>query len=124
MDYTPDTNGQEAKKREIETLLFAFAEGRPQLQSSHIYQLIDSFITITPPQNPPLLVHYITIARLGQAGGESRKPGNIILNWKRLFELVPDITIAGAGATEAQWLIPFAALYIWMKLWNVTSVNL
>lgn len=37
---------------------------------------------------------------------------------------MPDVALAGAGATEARWLIPFAALYIWMKLRKVATVDI
>jgi hypothetical protein len=66
----------------------------------------------------------IVMSRLGQDGSKSRKPGNVTLNWRRLFELVPDATLAGASATEARWLIPLAALYIWMKLWKVATIDI
>jgi hypothetical protein len=125
MDFVPDRNAQKAKEEEIERLVVSFAETHSPLTSSQAKTLIGTFITITPPLCPSFLdVHYMTIADLGRGGGESRKLGNITLNWRRLFELVPDVTLAGGAAAETAWLIPFAALYIWMKLWKASKVKL
>jgi hypothetical protein len=124
MDYTPDKAAQAAKQKDIETLLVTFGEDHTALDPEQAKQLIDSFVTISPPLNPPLLMELTVMSNLGRGGGKSRKPGNIRLNWRRLFELVPDVTLAGAGAATAHWLIPFAALYVWMKLWNAATVNI
>lgn len=125
MDYTPDHDAQAIKEKELETLLNEFIESRAAAHSGeHAKKLIGSFVTLSPPLDPPLMMELIVMSRLGQGGGTSRKPGNVTLNWRRLFELVPDATIAGASATEARWIIPFAALYIWMKLWKVATINI
>jgi hypothetical protein len=50
--------------------------------------------------------------------GRSRKPGNVLLNWRKLLEIVPDTTLAAAGAVESRWLTALAALYVWNKLWR------
>ena len=64
------------------------------------------------------------MSELGKGGAKSRKPGNITLNWRKLFELIPDVTLAGASVVGAQWLIPFAALYIWTRVWQAAAVEL
>ena len=124
MSHTPDNAAREAKEKEIEALLSTFAEGCPSLDPRQTQQLIGTFVTITPPLLPPVVLKLLTISELGQGGGDTRKPGNITLNWRKLLELVPDVTLAGAGAAGSPWLIPFAALYVWMRLWNAASVSL
>jgi hypothetical protein len=124
MDYTPDNAALKGKKAEIQKLLLTFTETHVSLEPSDAETLIETFVTLTAPLDPPVVIRYITIGDLGKGGGSSRKPGNVTLNWKNLFELVPDITLAGAGAVGVPWLIPFAALYIWMKLWKTTEINL
>lgn len=51
--------------------------------------------------------------------GVSRKPGNLILNWRRLAEVVPDVAIAAAAALSGPpWVGFMVALYIWNRLWR------
>jgi hypothetical protein len=126
MDLSPDHHAQKAKEKEIETLVVAFADEHSPLNASQAKKLIGTFITLTPPLKPPLLMDYMTVGSLGRGGTVSRKPGNITLNWRRLIELIPDVTLAGATAAETQtpWLVLIAALYIWTKLWKAASIKL
>lgn len=124
MDYTPDTAAQESKRKEIETILTSLGEDRAALTPSQIKQLVGGFIAISPPLDPPHLMTFTVMANLGRGGANSRKPGNITLNWRNFFDLVPDITLAGAGAVGTNWLIPFAALYVWTKLWNAAAIKI
>jgi hypothetical protein len=124
MDYTPDNAAQAAKQTELDALLKAFVDARAPHSTENIESLIGSFITLSPPLDPPLEIGLIVMSDLGQGGARSRKPGNITLNWRRLFQLIPDATIAGAGAATTTWLIPFAALYIWMKLWKAATIDI
>jgi len=78
---------------------------------------VSVFTRLTPPAKPELRFELITLSSLARRG-ESRKLGNIYLNWKKLCDLVPDVTIAAAGtATAPAWLLPFIGLYVWNKLW-------
>lgn len=124
MDYTPDRAASELKRKEILALLADFGESHHALGHKQTKQLFDNFITITPPLDPPFVMEMIVMSRLGRGGTRSRKPGNIRLNWRQLFEVVPDVTLAGAGAAGVRWLVPFAALYIWMKIWDVATLEI
>lgn len=54
--------------------------------------------------------------------GVSRKPGNLILNWRKLAEIVPDVAIAAAAALSGPpWVGFMVALYIWNRLWRGTE---
>lgn len=51
--------------------------------------------------------------------GVSRNPGNLILNWRELAEVVPDVAIAAAATLSGpQWLGFRVALYIWNRVWR------
>jgi hypothetical protein len=79
--------------------------------------VLGAFVELTPPEKPEYVFHLITMNSFAQ-DAESRKPGNLFLNWRKLIDIVPDTTIAAAGATAAPaWLLPFIALYVWNKLW-------
>lgn len=76
-----------------------------------------AFAELSPPTEPELLAQLIVLSVARQPRAESRKPGNIYLNWRKLVDIVPDGVLAAAGAaTGPSWLIPFAGLYIWNKV--------
>lgn len=122
MDYTPDHAAKAAKQKEIEVLIATFGEAHHASASNHAKWLFENFIAITSPLDPPMVMEMMVMSRLGRGGTKSRKPGNIRLNWRHLFEAVPEVAFAGAGAAADRWLIPFAALYIWMKLQKLATV--
>lgn len=88
--------------------------------------ILDYFCQITEPKFPEIekRFDYINIGSEGFGGGESIKPGNIILNWRRLFESVPNIVLAGAGGISSPWLIPLAALVIWNEVWKQSKITI
>lgn len=78
---------------------------------------VAAFARLTPPQKPENYIQLITLNPLTQQA-QSIKPGNLLLNWRKLIDIVPDTAIAAAGASAAPpWLLPFIALYIWNKIW-------
>jgi len=124
VDYTPDDTARLAKQTEIQEILKTFNETKAPLDSTSNARLMKHFVNLTAPLNPPIIMEMIVMSQLGRGGARSRKPGNITLNWSSLLELAPDVTLAGASATETHWLVPFAALYIWMKLYNAASIEI
>ena len=84
-----------------------------------------SFARLTPPDEPQAEVHFITMSALGRGGGRSRKPGNVYLNWRKLIDVVPDVTLAGTGMlTSPIWVLPFIGLYLWAKLWRAAEEDI
>jgi len=121
MEYTPDYEARDDKRAEL------IAECRTMLGDGHselANRIVDAFCTINPPQDPPMMIEMITANHGGFGGGRSRKPGNIVLNWRRLVRDSSDLVLTGAGAAASPWLIPFAALSIFNKLWTHSSVEL
>jgi len=55
-------------------------------------------------------------------GGYSTKPGNIIINWKKLCILSCESIFPIVAATHTPWLIPFAALVICNKFWSLQNI--
>ena len=54
----------------------------------------------------------------------SVRPGNVILNWRKLFTSIPNITFTVAGAVADPLLWPFAALIIWNDIWSLLKLDL
>ncbi len=86
--------------------------------------IVERYCRLSPPLDPPFLTHLVTISHGGSGGGDTRKPGNLSLNWKRLSGEFGDVVMNGAAAVAVHWLIPFAALSLWNKLWTHSSIEL
>lgn len=86
-------------------------------------RIVDAFTRVTPPEEPEITIGLITISSLYDAPkASSRKPGNVLLNWKKLLDIVPDVSLAGLGAAtlpvSPQIAVVLAGLYIWNKVWR------
>lgn len=87
--------------------------------------VLQAFAVFTPPRiegAPTGRADYIK-ALDPTAGGISIKPGNIRLNWRKLFAKAPELVLTGAGVTQP-WLIPFAALYAWNLVWSLSKIEI
>ena len=120
-DYTPDYEAQERKRTALVADVSALLDPR---DASIAERVVDHFCMLSPPMSPPVLMHMIRLNDFGRGGGESRKPGNLALNWHRLKREFPDIVMNTAGAIAVPWLIPFAALSIWNKVSSQATIEL
>lgn len=77
---------------------------------------LDAFVEVAEPSYS-YDVQLITLSSTG--GSTSRKPGHILLNWRRMFDLGPDVAIASVGiAQDSPFLRGLVALYVWNKIWR------
>ncbi|MBK7473148.1 MAG: hypothetical protein IPI73_23525 [Betaproteobacteria bacterium] len=80
MEY--DEDAASAKR----TQLLAAAELGPvghMLPESARSRLVDAFANVTPPEEPDITIGLITINSFYDAPkASSRKPGNVLLNWR------------------------------------------
>ena len=83
------------------------------------------FITITPPEEC-LLLHCLSLDSLKNYNeGQSIKPGNILLNIKKLVESIPEIVSIGAGMVCDNHIITVCgALSLWLKLRDIATINI
>lgn len=86
--------------------------------------LVDSFCRLTPPEKEKFVVEYITVNSSGRRGGKSRKLGNFVLNWRGLFNDLPDLVLTAAGVAAEPKLVFFAVLSIWNKIWCHSTIEL
>lgn len=121
MDYIPDFSSKERKRLELIRLVANDLDA----QDKHLAEyIVDSFCHLTPPKDAPVLIHYITLYDSGASGGDTRKPGNLRLNWKKLFGELGDIALNTVSAIAIPSLIPFAALSLWNTLWIHSNIPL
>lgn len=86
-------------------------------------EIFNYFISIIPTE---IDISYksLTIQSGGINGGRSIKPGNIWLNWKKLMIDGSESILAIIGTASLPWLIPFACLVIWSKIYSVMSIQI
>jgi hypothetical protein len=55
----------------------------------------------------------------------SPKPGNIVPNWRRFFDLMPDVGVAAVDLIGKNGFVTtLVALYVWNKLWRGSEAKL
>lgn len=105
--------------------LHAFAaalEVAKPLSDGELAELLNAIATVHAPR-VSAHVELITLSSMGKA--KSRKSGNIVLNWGRFFDLVPDAGVATAGAAGQRGFVrTLIALYVWNKVWRGMEVEL
>jgi hypothetical protein len=108
----------QTKKIELTALAEHAFEKHTADKAPLAHLVVEAFAELSPPEDSKGYMHLIVLSVAKLPTAESRKAGNIYLNWKKLIEIVPDGALAAAGAaTGPSWLIPLAGLYIWNKLW-------
>ena len=121
MEHTPDNMRLQEKREELIQFVADVIGESDKVMAS---QIVDSFCSLTPPQDPPAVMHYITMNSRGYNGGQSRKPGNLRLNWKRFLVDFPDIGLNIAGVVATPYLAPLAVLSLWNKIWAHSAIQL
>jgi hypothetical protein len=119
--HTPDTKALTAKQGSLVEEVSKLLDER----DAHLApRLVEAFCALTPPQDPPIVFHLLTARSGGLRGGETRKPGNIRFNWRKLYQELGDMILNAAGAIAVPVLIPFAALSLWNKFWTHATIPL
>lgn len=96
--------------------------GAEGLSDAELERVLGDFATVQSPE-------YLYVSELitldSKGGGTSRKPGNIVLNWRRLFDLVPDVGVAAVGGIgHDSFVVALIALYVWNKVWRGSETPL
>lgn len=66
-------------------------------------EVLDNFVEITPPEKAPILIEFITLNSLGRRGGRSVKPGNLLLDRRKLFTAIASGVMSTVGVIAAPW---------------------
>ena len=116
------------KNKETELIkLIDTATNKSSLNSS---LLLEEFkrncISITPPEEDPPMMQFITIDSLkNYKSGQSIKAGNIILNIRKLISALPAIVAASVSISyDIPILKVCAALTLWKELCNIFTVEI
>jgi len=117
-----DYNALLAKRQEIETIARQAATisgGGLKMAGA----VVDAFVDLTLPSRTDAENDLIDGFRAEPP--EARKPGTIVLSWRKLTDVVTDIVIAAAEAnTQHLWVVVFVGLTIWSKLQATATESL
>lgn len=121
MEY--DERAAEVKRTTILQAAKSAKRTHQALSDAQIEAAVEAFARVTPPEEPEITIGLITISSLHNApSAQSRKPGNVVLNWRKLIDIVPDVSLAGLGAATLPiapaWSTVLAGLYVWNKIWK------
>jgi hypothetical protein len=86
-------------------------------------KIVSNFSSITPPEIQSGFELSI-LEQGGIGGGRNIKPGNILLNWKRLLIDSADIALTISGSISIPWLVPLAGLVVWNKIWSLLNIEI
>ncbi|MCK4819866.1 hypothetical protein KA005_29140, partial [bacterium] len=87
-------------------------------------KIVSSCISIQPPEKKKIVLHLMTMAPSGRGGGKSTKPGNIVLNIRKLVEAIANGAFAAVSAYQVPWLGIFGLILLWNSLWSSAQVEL
>ena len=87
----------------------------------------NGFISISPPLEKPPVMQFLTMDSLrNYTDGKSIKPGNILLNMRKLIESLPEVVTIGAGMVcdNNNTVAICGALSLWLKLRDIATINI
>jgi hypothetical protein len=118
-----DESAAADKRRTIREAATAARRTLQVLPDDRIDSAVEAFSRVTPPEEPELTIGLVTISSLYTTPkAQSRKPGNIVLNWRKLIDIVPDVSLASLGAATLPiapaWSVVLVGLYVWNKIWD------
>jgi hypothetical protein len=121
----------DAKKHELESLLAArLADVHPDLNAATTTTLAADLLqvatSISPPQEEEPVIHFVTLSMAGRRGGSSVKPGNILLDVRKLLTSIGKIGLASVAVAVAvnPWIAAFAVLVLWDDLYSRAKVDI
>ncbi|MFI3173345.1 MAG: hypothetical protein R3Y58_13405 [Eubacteriales bacterium] len=121
-----------AKEQELIASIYNIKEIVPftgeNISEDLIYQKLNNnnFITISAPQEPPLMMSLLTMDTLkNYKSGQSIKPGNIKLNIKKLVDCIPStVPIIYSIIYDNPILQISSALILWKSIKNIMTVEI
>lgn len=121
-----DNVTQQLKSAIAENLPESLANG--EFDTSLIYNyLVDcGFISTTPPLEEPPMMQLLTLDSLrNYSEGSSIKPGNILLNIRKLVESIPEVVSIGVGMACDNLVVTICGAFsLWLKLRDIATVSI
>jgi hypothetical protein len=108
----------------LSTRLIATSEEAAAALTDLAERIVDACCSITSPEAPDTIIHFITLGVGGGRGGRSRKFGNLALNIRKLVATAASGALAVAGMAANPWTAPLGALVLWDAIWSKMEVDI
>ena len=117
------------KHQELRTLI---GEALQEIGLDDAERLADQveahFANVTPPsvdvdiELPPL--EMMTVRPGGRGGGVTTKPGNVVLNWRKLITAIASGALTIAGTAAMPWMLVVGALVTWDRVYSSAQLEI
>ncbi len=131
MEMTPRTDLQDNIIHQLKNVIMKSMQDvliNSDNDASLIYTNLvrNGFISISPPLEAPPMMQFLTMDSLrNYRDGRSIKPGNILLNIRKLMETIPEVVTVGAGMVCDNLIVTICgALSLWIKLRDIATINI
>jgi len=120
-----DEKRAEVKRKELTYIVSGILQNYNIQNKEKISSIIiDRFVDdITPPETE-LIRYKLEMRPIGIGGGKSIKPGNILLNWRKLLVGASETILTVAGAVATPWLIPFAGIVVLNTILSLSTIEI
>lgn len=114
----------DSKKRELCSVAHvAMSRVHSSITMAEASQLVDACVVITPPGEEVVIIKYLRIGAGGRDGGSSAKPGNVLLNLRKLVVAAASGVLTLSGGVLAPWLYVVGGLVIWDSLYSCLQIE-
>lgn len=86
-------------------------------------KVVECLCSVTPPERRTAF-ELMTIQKGGRGGGVSVKPGNVLLNIRKLVSAVASGALTVVGSLHEPWIAVLGALAVWDSLYSGLQVEL
>ncbi len=121
-----DNVTQQLKTAIMENLSDVLINGNNDVSLIYNNLVRSRFISISPPLEEPPMMQLLTLDSLqNYKDGRSIKPGNILLNIRKLIEAIPEVISIGTGMVCDNLIVTICgALSLWIKLRDIATINI
>jgi hypothetical protein len=125
MEY--DKTRAEEKRKELATLVTdALRPDAGDEAAVLAAEVVAHFARVTAPEAEPRAVGYLELEVRddGQGGATSTKPGNVVLNWGKLWMAIGSGSLTITGTLGVPWKLIVGALVTWNSLYKSLQVEI
>ena len=117
---------QQLKTTIAETLSNIFSNQSNDVSLIYNNLVRSRFVSMSPPLEEPPMMQLLTMDSLrNYKDGSSIKPGNSLLNIRKLIEAIPEVVSIGAGMVSDNHIVTVCgALSLWLKLRDIATINI
>jgi hypothetical protein len=115
----------EAKRHELQGLIAQTLEDVPTDDAGRLAaEVAGYFANVTAPYWEPPPMKLVTIVPGGHGGGTTTKPGNVVLDLRKLVSAIATGALTIAGTMAVPWTLIVGALVTWDNLWSCLELKI